>query len=93
MGVRAALGAAPGDLRRLILRRALALTGLALGTGVPAAITLGRVMAGALFGIVRTDPAVVAAFAAGLLAVALAAAWRPARRAAVLDPVAALRTE
>jgi len=91
MGVRAALGAGPGELRRLVLSRAVALGALAALIGVPAAIALGRLMAGALFGIVRPDPAAIAALASGLLAVALLAAWWPARRAADLDPVAALR--
>jgi putative ABC transport system permease protein len=93
MGVRLALGAAPAQLRRLVLRRALRLSALALLAGVPAAMALGRVMAGALFGIVRPDAALLALFAGGLTLVALLAGWAPARRAAALDPVRALRAE
>ena len=93
IGVRLALGAERGQVRRLVLRRVLALAGLALLAGVPAAIALSRVLAGALFGIVRPEPMLLGLFSVGLLVVALVAGWAPARRAAALDPVAALRAE
>jgi predicted lysophospholipase L1 biosynthesis ABC-type transport system permease subunit len=89
-GVRLALGATPPQLRRLVLRRALALAALALALGVPASLALSRLMAGALFGIARPDPLGTLAFALGLALLALAAALLPARRAAALDPREAL---
>jgi putative ABC transport system permease protein len=93
IGVRLALGAAPGQVLRLVLRRALRLAALALLVGVPACIAASRLMAGALFGVVRTAPADLALYSGGLLALALLAAWAPARRAAALDPLSALRSE
>jgi predicted lysophospholipase L1 biosynthesis ABC-type transport system permease subunit len=93
IGVRLALGAAPREVRRLVLRRALALASLALVLGVPASLALSRLLAGALFGIVREDPASLLAFSLGLVGLAVAASLAPARRAAALDPVAALRAE
>ncbi len=91
IGVRVALGAEPGQVQRMVLGRALALSGLALLAGVPAAVALSRVTAAALFGVVRPDATLLALFAGGLVAVALVAGWAPARRAAAVDPVAALR--
>ena len=93
MGVRLALGATASELRRLVLRRALGLAAIALAFGVPAAVALGRLMAGALFGVVRLDAASVAAFSFGLLVTAALAGLAPARRAASLDPVDVLRSE
>jgi putative ABC transport system permease protein len=93
IGVRLALGAEPAQVRRLVLRRALGMAALALLAGVPAALALSRLMAGALFGIVRPDLALLAWFAGGLTVVARLAGWIPARRAAALDPVNALRAE
>jgi putative ABC transport system permease protein len=93
IGVRLALGATAGEVRRLVLGRALGLAALALLIGVPAALALGRLMASALFGVVRVDAASLAAFSGGLLATALLAGLVPALRAAALDPVAVLRSE
>jgi putative ABC transport system permease protein len=91
--VRLALGATAGEVRRLVLGRALGLAAFALLVGVPAALALGRLMASALFGVVRVDAASLAAFSGGLLATALLAGLVPALRAAALDPVAVLRSE
>ncbi len=93
IGVRLAVGAAPGQLRRMVLQRALGLAALALLLGVPAAAALSRILAGALFGIVREDVAGLLAFSLGLLALAAVASLQPARRAAALDPLSALRAE
>jgi putative ABC transport system permease protein len=91
IGVRLALGATPAQVRRLLLRRALALAALALALGVPAAVALSRLMSGALFGIARPDPLATLLLSLGLLLVALLAGFLPARRAAALDPLTALR--
>jgi predicted permease len=93
IGVRLALGADPQQVRWMLVRRGMVLTGAGLGAGVVAAFGLEQVMANLLFGISATD-LVAFAGAAGMLAVvALAACWVPARRAARLDPVVALRRE
>lgn len=93
IGVRLALGAEPGQVRLLVLRRALRLASLALLVGAPASLGLARLMQGALFGVVRPDPVGLVLYSGGLLCLALLAAWAPARRAASLDPVVALRSE
>lgn len=93
IGVRMALGATAGEVRRLVLGRAVGLAALALLVGVPAALALGRLMASALFGVVRPEASSLAAFSGGLLATALLAGLVPALRAAALDPVAVLRSE
>jgi putative ABC transport system permease protein len=91
IGVRMALGAAQADVWRMVIRQAavLALTGIALGVG--GALALTRVLATLLFGTSATDPATFAAVALGLLAVALLAAFVPARRATRISPVVALK--
>jgi putative ABC transport system permease protein len=93
IGIRSALGAAPGQLVRLVLRRSLGvvITGLAIGTGL--AWWGGRLVSAQLFNVSATDPRVLTVAALGLLVVGVCAAWLPARRAARIDPVVALRTE
>jgi ABC-type antimicrobial peptide transport system permease subunit len=93
IGVRLALGASLGDVRRLVLRRALALAALALAIGVPVAAALGRLMASRLFGVVRPEAAALALFAFVILAVGLLAAWLPALRAAAVAPATVLRVD
>jgi ABC-type antimicrobial peptide transport system permease subunit len=93
MGVRVALGAQPGDVLRLTLGRGIRLTLLGLGLGLLGALLLTRVMASLLYGVTATDPATFAAVAALLAVVALLASYLPARRAARVDPVVALRSE
>jgi putative ABC transport system permease protein len=93
IGVRLALGATAARVERLVLGRALALCALAVILGVPAAWALGRLMTGALFGVVTPDTGSLALLSAVLLGVALVAGFLPARRAAALDPVAVLRRE
>jgi predicted permease len=91
MGVRLAMGARPGDIRRLVLRDALRLTGVGLGIGTVGAFALTRVLQSQLYDISATDPGV---FGAGLVLLALAAAlasWLPARRAARSEPTQLLR--
>ncbi len=93
IGIRMALGAGRGEVVRLILRQTLRLVaaGIALGLAISQAFT--RIMASMLFGVKATDAVTIAAATALLLAVALCAAYLPARRAARLDPLVALRHE
>jgi predicted permease len=93
IGVRIALGAQMGDVRRMFLRHGASLTatGIAIGIGVAVAIT--RVMATFLFGVGPVDPATYAGVSGTLAAAALLATYLPARRASQVDPVVALRTD
>jgi putative ABC transport system permease protein len=93
LGIRAALGASQGGLLALVIRNgmALAFTGLALG--VAGSLALTRLLSTLLFGISPRDPATLIAVAAILAAVAFAACYIPARRAAAIDPTIALRYE
>jgi ABC-type antimicrobial peptide transport system permease subunit len=93
IGIRLALGAQPGQVRGMILRES---TGLALAgivVGVAAALGLTRLVKSMLYGIQPWDPATLVAGVLILLAVALAASWIPARRAATVQPMEALRHE
>src|SRR5262249_33737803 len=91
LGIRVALGAQRSEILRMILGEgaAMALVGLAVG-GV-AAIPLSELLKGLLFGVEPADPPTIAASALLLVAVAIVAAWVPARRATAVDPIAALR--
>jgi ABC-type antimicrobial peptide transport system permease subunit len=93
IGVRLALGATPGQLTRLIARDALrlALTGVVVGAAL--ALPLARALGALIFGVQIADLATFAGTCALLVAVAMVAAVLPARRAARLDPIVALRTE
>jgi hypothetical protein len=93
IGVRMALGAQPSDVRRLFLAHGLKLVAAGLVLGVAAALTLTRLMASLLFGVGPTDPLTYVAVSMLLGTVALVATWLPARRAARVDPVVALRTD
>ena len=91
MGVRAALGASPSDLRRMVLGQGLSLSGGAVALGLGIAWLVTRGMASMLFEVRPDDPWTLAAVALALSFVALAATWLPARRATRVDPMAALR--
>jgi putative ABC transport system permease protein len=93
VGVRMALGAQPGDVVRLILKQGLTLTLIGVAAGVLGAIAAARVMSGLLYGVTATDPATFAAIALLLAIVAALACYLPARRAARVEPMAALRCE
>jgi putative ABC transport system permease protein len=88
-----ALGAESGTILRLMLRDAAILIGAGVTAGVPAAYALARLIQNRFFGVSPGDAVSILA-ALGTLAIAgFAAAWIPARRAARVDPMAALRTE
>ena len=93
IGVRMALGADPGSVQRLVVGQGMAVALAGAGVGLVAALLLTRLMAGVLYGVGPSDPATYAAVAAALVAVAFAASWIPARRAARIDPMKALRAE
>jgi predicted permease len=93
IGIRMAIGARPQDVSRTILREALLLAGLGVGIGVPLSLMTVRVIRWILYGVTPYDPATLGAAVIVLIGVALLAAWIPARRAARLDPMAALRLE
>jgi putative ABC transport system permease protein len=93
IGVRMALGSSPADVVWLILRRALALVAIGLVVGVPIAFGGGKVMAAELFGLAGQSPYFTLGAGVLLLGVALAASALPARRAAQVDPLIALRAD
>jgi putative ABC transport system permease protein len=93
IGVRAALGACRRHLVALIVRQGIVLTGTGLGLGVLAGLGLTRLLAGFLYGVGPSDPRTLAAAAGLLLAVAAVASYLPARSAARIDPLQALRAD
>jgi putative ABC transport system permease protein len=93
LGTRIALGASRGRVMLLVVRQGLALTAIGLVLGLACAWWLGRTMAALLFGVSATDPVSFAAVSVLLLAVSIVASGLPARRAARVDPLVALRTE
>jgi predicted permease len=93
IGVRIALGAQASDIRTLFVSHGLKLVAAGVVLGVAGAMALTRLMSVLLFGVGPMDAPTYAAASAGLAAVALVATYLPARRAARLDPVVALRTD
>jgi predicted permease len=93
MGIRKALGARPWDVARPILREALTLAAIGVVFGLPIALALGRLMRFLFYGIEPHDPATMVGTILVMLMVAALAAWIPARRAARIDPMEALRYE
>jgi predicted permease len=91
IALRAALGARPPDLMRMVLRQGLLLSGSATVLGVVAALLGSRLIASLLYQVTPRDPWTIAGVAALLMVVSLAAAWIPARRATQVDPAALLR--
>jgi predicted permease len=92
-GVRLALGATRGGLVRLVLRRALWLTGSGTAFGLLGGLGVGRILRATLYDGIPVAPKVFIATAMLLGAVALAASWMPVRRALALDPLRALHSE
>ena len=93
IGVRMALGAQPREVTGLVMRQGAGLTAAGLGLGLAGALVLTRLLTGLLYGVSARDPITFAGIAALLAAVALAATWLPARRAARIDPILAMRRE
>jgi predicted permease len=93
LGIRTALGAQRSNLMRLVVRQGLLLVFIGAAVGIGAAIGLTRLMASMLFNVHPSDPVTYVSVAILLLLVALAACYIPARRAASIDPMQALRTE
>lgn len=93
IGVRLAMGARREDVLRLVMSRASRLTFVGLGVGLALAYALARGVAGLLVGVRSDDPLVFSAIAASITAIAMFASWLPARRAAHVDPIIALRDE
>jgi putative ABC transport system permease protein len=92
IGIRVALGAGREDVVRMVVAEGLRLFAAGGALGLAAALLAGRALGRFLFGIGGSDPITFIAAPALLAAAALAASWIPARRAAKLDPLAALRT-
>ena len=93
IGIRLALGAQPGQVRGMVLRESTWLAAVGIVAGVGAALALTRLVKTMLYGIQPYDPVTMADGVLLLLAVALAASWIPARRAASVQPMEALRHE
>ncbi len=93
IGIRLALGAAPGGMVATILRRGLLVTAAGTAAGLLASSAASRVLGAFLYEVAPTEPRVVASVVGLLLAAATLAAYVPARRAAAVDPVATLRSE
>ncbi|MEA2260716.1 MAG: hypothetical protein QOJ51_3541, partial [Acidobacteriaceae bacterium] len=93
IGIRIALGARSKQVQGMVLREAAWMTLLGVAAGVCGALALGRVVTSLLYGLKPWDPATFAVAATVLVLVALVASWIPARRAAGVDPIRALRHE
>ena len=93
IGVRVALGAQSRDVLRLVMRHGLRLTGAGLLIGAAAALALGRVVAGLLYGVTPSDPVTLLGVALFLAVVATGAIYFPARQAMRVDPMVAMRIE
>jgi predicted permease len=93
MGIRMALGASRRSVVRMVLREALGVTSVGLAVGVVAAIFLGKLVSTSLYEVGAYDPMTAVLASITILAVALVAGWLPARRAARVDPMVALRAE
>lgn len=90
IGLRMALGATPGKVRWLVLRQALVLAVLGLVVGLPGALVAARLLESFLFGLTPLDPLALGGALFALLAVTTLAAYLPARRASLVDPMVAL---
>jgi putative ABC transport system permease protein len=92
-GVRMALGAEPRDVRRMMIRQGLTLAAWGTVLGVAGAVGITRIIGSLLYNVTPTDPVSFGGVVALMLTVAAAAAYLPARRATLVDPMVALRSE
>jgi putative ABC transport system permease protein len=93
VGIRIALGAGTGQVISMILRQGIRLVVVGIAIGIAASLGAGILISGQLYGVSKFDPTVLSTVALALLCVALLASWLPARRAALVSPVVALRSE
>lgn len=93
IGVRMTLGARSWDVQRMVMTRGTLLVAAGVGLGLLGGLALSKGISGFLFGVSALDPSTFAVVSLVLLSVALTACWLPARRAAGLDPVRALRRD
>jgi hypothetical protein len=93
VGIRMALGAQRGDIRRMIVAQGLALTAAGIVLGLGAALAATRALDGLLYGVAPTDPLVLGGVSALFVAVAVLACYLPARRATRVDPMVVLRDD
>jgi ABC-type antimicrobial peptide transport system permease subunit len=93
IGIRLALGAASHSVRNMVIRQGMGVALVGIAIGVVSAFGLTRLVATFLFGVTARDPVVFVGVPLVLGTVALVGVWLPARRAARVDPVVALRTE
>jgi ABC-type antimicrobial peptide transport system permease subunit len=93
IGIRMALGAAKGDIARMVLGEVLVLVAIGLGLGLPAALVCMRLIRNQFYGLGLADPVSIAVAIGALAVVAGLAGYLPARRASRIDPMAALRQE
>jgi len=93
IGVRMALGAKPADVGKMVMAQGTAVVAVGMALGLAGALALSRLMGAVLFGVDALDPATYATVAGALGIIALLAIWVPARRAAKVDPILALRAQ
>ena len=93
MGIRLALGALPGDIRRLVITQGFTPVLIGLGAGLLASVGISRVLGTLLFGVTPTDPLTLSAVVAVFVTVALAAMYIPAQHAIRVDPLQTLRQD
>lgn len=93
IGIRMALGAERRQVVAMMLRRGMLMVGIGVAVGVVASLVLTRFLSSLLYGVEAQDPATFLVVAVGFAAVAATATWLPARRAAGVDPMQALRYE
>jgi putative ABC transport system permease protein len=93
IGLRIALGAQPGVVQRLVVVEGMKVGLIGIGIGLLGALAVGRALSSIVYGVPVRDPATFAGVAVALTIIALAACFIPARRAAKVDPMVALRYE
>jgi len=93
IGIRLALGAQSATVLWMVLRESLILLAIGIALGLPLTLATTRVLRDQLFGLSATDPSILAAAIAVVATMTLIAAWLPARRAAKVDPMVALRCD